>query len=389
MTNTLRLLTIALLMAMSCETNFGQVFLEGRIRNHRKWSDKIFIGVLNDFGSNFKVVDTIGIREDGSFAWRGRIPDSTVIYRLLIPPKNGNANSIVEGFADNYVYLVLYGGMHYYIEADADSLYYSSYITGNAYGEELGKLRDLKKPFYNLAVNSFPQRKKYPDSLAVINKRLMEGWKKEIDIYRSKLRHQLIYEQDAALTLLELYYHYQANFGRYDSVFYRQVMVKDGMENFKIARTLRQQFKNEGYGRKGMVIPNITMKDIYGDVHSTSDMKKDGMYLVNMWASWCRPCRLAHQTYLMDIYRALSDKGLRIISISVDRNEKDWRNAVRTDRTKWSQWLDPQNLGLAAHFQIFAFPTYFIVNSNREIIFEGNNELELKEFLKDYYKVEL
>ncbi len=388
MTIAFRLLTIALLMATSC-SNFGQAVLEGRIRNHEKWSNIMYISVLNDFEGSFKLLDTIRLRDDGSFRWQGRVQDSAILYRILIPPKGGNSNSIVEGFADNYMYLVLSDGMYYRIKANADSLYYSSAMKGNPFVEEIATLKELKRPFYNLALNTFPQRKKYPDSIAVINKRLMESWKKEIDIYRNKLKTRLMDQQNAALTILNLYYYYQSNFGKYDSAFYQQALVKEGIDDFIIGKKLKERVKNDSYSRKGMVIPTITMKDIFGNQYSTNDWKEDGLYLVDLWASWCLPCRRANHTYLKDIHLALKDKGLNIVSISVDKDEREWREAVRGDRTKWPQLLDPQDLGVAAHFQIFAFPTYFIVNNKREILFEGNNELELKEFLQNHYKTKL
>ena len=40
--------------------------------------------------------------------------------------------------------------------------------------------------------------------------------------------------------------------------------------------------------------------------------------LVNLWATWCHPCR-AETPYLQAVYKRYRDRGLRILGVSVDR----------------------------------------------------------------------
>ncbi|HEU5218688.1 MAG TPA: TlpA disulfide reductase family protein [Gemmatimonadales bacterium] len=68
----------------------------------------------------------------------------------------------------------------------------------------------------------------------------------------------------------------------------------------------------------GKRAPNFTAVDIQrGDsvsLHAASDGK---VTLVNIWATYCIPCR-AEMPAMEKLYRELGPKGLRIIAISVD-----------------------------------------------------------------------
>ena len=51
-------------------------------------------------------------------------------------------------------------------------------------------------------------------------------------------------------------------------------------------------------------------------------------------ASWCIPCREENKK-LVEVYKKYKDKGLEIISISADKNEQNWRNAIEKDGYAW------------------------------------------------------
>lgn len=50
---------------------------------------------------------------------------------------------------------------------------------------------------------------------------------------------------------------------------------------------------------------------------SLQDYAGDAL-LVNLWATWCHPCR-EETPYLQALHREHSDAGLRVIGVSVDR----------------------------------------------------------------------
>jgi len=85
--------------------------------------------------------------------------------------------------------------------------------------------------------------------------------------------------------------------------------------------------------------------------------------LVHFWASECKPCR--HQNrQLARLYERFHERGLNIISVSLDRDREKWMNAVRSDGLKWynvshlAGWNEP----VAKQFFITHIPQIFVVD---------------------------
>lgn len=87
--------------------------------------------------------------------------------------------------------------------------------------------------------------------------------------------------------------------------------------------------------------PDFSMENIKGDSISLSDYKGK-VILLDFWASWCKPCRLANPQ-MVALYEEFHEKGLEIISISLDGStqqstaKQDWIKAVKEDNLTWEQ----------------------------------------------------
>ena len=80
----------------------------------------------------------------------------------------------------------------------------------------------------------------------------------------------------------------------------------------------------------GKRAPNFTAVDIQnGDSVSLHASTEGQVTLVNIWATWCIPCR-AEMPAMEKLYKELGPKGLRIIAISIDEGStEDVRRFVK------------------------------------------------------------
>ena len=77
----------------------------------------------------------------------------------------------------------------------------------------------------------------------------------------------------------------------------------------------------------GQVIPDFSLPSLNGEEVAISSFR--GKYvLLDFWASWCGPC-IGEMPNVHKAYDLLHDKGLEVVSVSTDRKESDWRNAVK------------------------------------------------------------
>ena len=89
--------------------------------------------------------------------------------------------------------------------------------------------------------------------------------------------------------------------------------------------------------------------------------------MLDFWASWCKPCRAKYPD-IIDFYQ---NYGIRveILSISLDRKESNWENAIKKDGTPWLHMLDehqPEKWGQL--FDVRLIPSNFLIHRSGEIV---------------------
>jgi thiol-disulfide isomerase/thioredoxin len=100
-----------------------------------------------------------------------------------------------------------------------------------------------------------------------------------------------------------------------------------------------------------------------GDSLALSDLR-GGPVLVNLWATWCPPCR-EEMPYLQSLHDRFSPLGLRTVAISVDdRSARAQVSSFIADvGVEFDVLLDPRGRSMDV-FQVFGLPATFLVDAN-------------------------
>jgi peroxiredoxin len=93
--------------------------------------------------------------------------------------------------------------------------------------------------------------------------------------------------------------------------------------------------------------------------------------LIDFWASWCKPCRNENPN-VVRVYNKYHDKGLNIISVSLDKEtqKQRWIDAIRQDEMDWYHvsnlkfWSDP----IAKLYGVRSIPATFLVDKDGRIV---------------------
>jgi len=129
-------------------------------------------------------------------------------------------------------------------------------------------------------------------------------------------------------------------------------------------------------------IPSFKAKDFYSnvDIDSKKIFEANNFYIVNIWASWCVPCRTEHPL-LMELNR---NKAIKLIGLNYRDNPKNAKKFINEFGNPYSQIMDDIDGTLSVEFGAYGVPETFIIDKNKIIIrkFTGPINKEIVEEIK-------
>lgn len=136
---------------------------------------------------------------------------------------------------------------------------------------------------------------------------------------------------------------------------------------------------------RARTVPPFAVTTLDGQRISLDDLQGK-VVLIDFWATWCAPCR-ASIPHLRDIARKFADDPLVVLSISIDRNENQWKEFVAKNEMTWPQYFDGSADGSVARaFDVHAIPHTFTVDADGVLQDEQVGEASLEGKLKKLIK---
>ena len=126
---------------------------------------------------------------------------------------------------------------------------------------------------------------------------------------------------------------------------------------------LRKKCKNKKEGFKN--IPIFNSKDFYSDISLKSEdfFEPDKIYLLNIWSSWCVPCRQEHPLLMM---LAQNDK-INIIGLNYKDNKKNAVNFLQELGNPYKKIFIDLDGTKAIEWGAYGVPESFLIYNNKII----------------------
>lgn len=163
---------------------------------------------------------------------------------------------------------------------------------------------------------------------------------------------------------------------------YDQLMP--GAQSSVIGKMLAAKIKSLQKVDVASIAPDFTLQTPEGKDISLYSIRGK-LKIIDFWASWCGPCRLENPN-VVKLYSEFKDKGLAILSVSLDEKKDPWLKAIKMDGMPWfhASSLDGFEGKVVQAYHIDAVPTIFILDENNEIIAKNLRGEKLREFVENY-----
>ena len=125
--------------------------------------------------------------------------------------------------------------------------------------------------------------------------------------------------------------------------------------------------------REGFAAPDFTLETLAGESVTLSDLRGKAV-VVNLWASWCPPCR-AEMPALQSAYEADKDRGLEILAIDMTYQDSE-QDAARFAQEFGLTFTIPldRDGSVARQYLLRALPSTFFVGPDgviRKVVIGG------------------
>ncbi|MEZ5039589.1 MAG: TlpA disulfide reductase family protein [Saprospiraceae bacterium] len=138
---------------------------------------------------------------------------------------------------------------------------------------------------------------------------------------------------------------------------------------------------------KGDKLADTPLPMLSGDTLALYQVLGKRLTLLDLWASWCAPCRRENKDFLVPLWENYHEKGFEIIGYALDASEKTWKRAIEADGAfRWlhASHLQGDDAPLLEVLRIQTIPANFLLDAEGTVIAKNLHGEDLVKFVEKY-----
>lgn len=138
---------------------------------------------------------------------------------------------------------------------------------------------------------------------------------------------------------------------------------------------------------KGDQMPDAMLPMLSGGESALYQLLGERLTILDLWASWCAPCRRENRDFLAPLWDRYHEQGLQIIGYALEGSEAAWKNAIEKDGA--NRWLHASPLQgddapLLKTLRIQTIPSNFLLDAQGKVLAKNLHGEELVKFVEEY-----
>lgn len=396
MKNVLKLTLFSLLLMQSCSE---KAWLSGTIDlvAGADWKPVVYLvqpEKFNDVAQSFvgKVLDSAQVSQNGHFEFIN-LPayEEPVLLELAVQRKEEkypNRLTNENPKTDNYFPLIYQPGSQIRIEADIAHFQSTFAIEEpSAVNKALLQLRDIRLKAYEKYLAGIEEDHGADEDLLEREKSAYNFKKELIDFSDStaKLLPAMVALRWASP---------EGNYERVAELVYKQSEKWNALypEHAWVKELATVADKRNLPILVGDPIPEMRLPMKNGETASLQTLLKERkLMILDVWASWCAPCRMENRNVLVPLWEKYNNQGFQIVAYGLESSEKAWDNAITKDGA--DRWLHASHLQgdqnpFMDALRLTTIPANFLLDEKGGVLAKNLHGTDLVDFVDDYMKKE-
>ncbi len=338
---------------------------------------------IRDLASSYycTIIDSARIDNNGNFAFQVMpAPVDNQLYLLALQSQGTKLkNKLVNIPPDssNYIPFVYKSGAVVNIDALASKFMQSAEIRGLPKGNE---------PIMNLISHRSALYEKHIAHLPEVNEENLLGIEKAQFKYKKELIQSVADEPNFYLHALAF---------RWASIRHDYERIPDlvqascrQMKNLKPDHPWTAEVCNKINKLPisvGDTFPDFALPTLAGDTIQLRSLLGEKITIIDLWATWCAPCRRENRNILLPMWKKYHNNGLQIIAYALDSDKSRWAAAIKQDGTNlWPQTshLTGDTSPFLDRIRVSTIPANYILDKNGRVLAKNLHGKELLEWIE-------
>lgn len=356
------------------------------------WNPTVYLiqpRTLKELATSYSgvVIDSAIIAKDGSFAFK-ELPEFThpVLLELAIQPKGVSFPNRLENEnidLSNYFPIVWRSGDHLEILASADQFQHTfSFRNPTPENAALLSLRDIRQKGYQ-KLQFRPIREAHEEADLLEDEKAILDFQQPIMDFARQTEHLL-----PAMVAIR-WVSPNNDYERVPEFLYDQCKKWETAysDHPWVVELCEKGDPKKLPVLKGGVIPDALLPLLSGDSTSLYSLLGNRITVLDLWASWCAPCRVENREVLLPLWEKYHDNGFQIVGYALDAGDKAWKNAIEKDGAAvWvhASHLQGDDAPLMATLRIQTIPANFILDGQGKVLAKNLHGENLVKFIEKY-----